>query len=176
MLKLIIATANGNDHAIGCNNKLLEHIPEDLRYFQAQTTNQVVLMGNTTMKSLRALGMENGLPNRHNVVLSRTPKKTTFLKEGETTYITDLKFFLEWGTMYANNVLEKDVWVVGGSQIYSQLKDYVQEIHHSCINKTYEDADCFFDMSWVEDEEVFEKVSEEVLCDDVVVKVYRKRL
>jgi len=57
MLKLIIATANGNDHAIGRNNKLLAHIPADLKYFQTQTTNQVVLMGNTTFKSLQALGM-----------------------------------------------------------------------------------------------------------------------
>ena len=170
MLKMILCTGLNNE--LGRNGGLLEHIPADLKYFQAQTTNQVVLMGNTTFQSLP---FENGLPNRHNVVLSRTPKKTTFLKGGGTTYITDLKFFLEWGTMYANNVLEKDVWVIGGSQVYSQLKDYVQEIHHTCINKTYEDADCFFDMSFVLDEEVFEKVSEEVLCEDVKVCVYKRK-
>ena len=171
---MIIATANGEDYAIGCNNKLLAHIPADLRYFQKQTTNQVVLMGNNTMKSLQVLGMAKGLPNRHNIVLSRTHAMTPFLQDGEVTYINDVKSFLEWGTMYVNNVLEKDIWIIGGASVYEIFKDVVSEVHHTEINKSYPEADCHFNMKWVKNEEVFEQISEQVLCDVANVRVYKR--
>lgn len=172
-IKIIIATC-GEDYAIGKDNKLLTHVPEDLRYFKKQTENQVVVMGNTTMKSLQALGMENGLPNRHNVVLSRTPKKSPFLHEGALTHIGNLDRFLEWGVLYINNILHKDVFIIGGASVYEQFKDIVDEVHWTQINKSFTEADTFFDMSWVEDTNTFEKVSEEILCDIATVKVYRR--
>ena len=172
-IKMILAT--GLNGELGKDNKLLEHMPEDLRYFSSQTTNHVVLMGNTTFKSLQDLGMENGLSNRLNVVLSRTPVKSAFLQEGVPTYITDINKFLEWGTVYINTLLQKDIWIIGGASIYEQLKDVVDEVHHTVINKTYTGADTFFDMSWVLDKEVFEEVKEEKLCDIATVKVYKRK-
>ena len=163
MIKLILAADKA--FGIGLDNKLLAHLPEDLAYFKKQTENQIVLMGNNTFKSLQALGMQNGLPNRLNVVLSKTPVKTPFLQEGVVTYISDLSRFLEWGVMYATTILQKDIYVIGGASIYAQLKDFAQEIHWTKIDKTYE-ADTHFNMEWVQDENVFDKVSEEVLCEE----------
>ena len=77
--------------------------------------------------------------------------------------------------MYINTLLQKDVWIIGGASIYEQFKDVVNEVHHTVINKTFEDADTFFDMQWVQDEDVFEKVKEEKLCDIATVKIYIRK-
>lgn len=174
---MIICTCGG-DFAIGKDNALLHYCKEDLKYFSKTTTDNVVLMGNNTYKSLQALGMENGLPNRYNVVLSKTPRNTNekYFEHGvdTPTFITDLNMFLNWGTMYANNILEKDTYIIGGRSVYEQCKDFVQEVYWTRVDKTFPDADTHFDMRWVEDEEVFEQVSEECLCEDVVVKVFKR--
>jgi dihydrofolate reductase len=172
-IKMIIATST--DCAIGKGNSLLWHIPEDLKYFQSQTKGEVVLMGNNTFKSLQALGMEKGLPDRHNVVLSSSNREFAFLQKGEVTYIDNLERFIEWGSVYAKTILQKDVYVIGGANVYLQVKDFVQEIHWTQVDKTFPEADTFFDMSWIEDASTFEKVSETVLCEDATVKVYKRK-
>ena len=54
--------------AIGYKGKLLNSIPEDMKFFRETTTNKVLIMGRKTLESF-----PNGLPlkNRVNIVLSR---------------------------------------------------------------------------------------------------------
>lgn len=169
-IKMIIAT--GLNGEIGKDNKLLWKIPEDLKYFKAQTENQIVLMGSTTYEGLP---FKNGLPSRDNIVLSRTPRKAPWLTEGFTTYLTDIDWFLHNGMLYIETLTEKDVWIVGGSSVYEQFKDIVEEVHHTTVNKTFPEADCHFDMDWVRDETKFECVSSERLCEEATVRVYKRK-
>ena len=64
-MNLIVAV--DRNWGIGCDNKLLAHIPEDMKYFREMTLGKTVVMGRKTFESL-----PNGaLPDRTNVVFTR---------------------------------------------------------------------------------------------------------
>ena len=62
MLSTIVAIANNN--VIGKDNKLIWHLPEDLKRFKALTTGHTIIMGRKTFESLGRV-----LPNRKHVIL-----------------------------------------------------------------------------------------------------------
>ena len=62
MLKIIVAI--GKNREIGKDNKLLWHLPEDLKHFKNLTKNSTVIMGYNTY-----LSIGRPLPNRKNIVL-----------------------------------------------------------------------------------------------------------
>ena len=49
MLSIIVAIANNN--VIGKDNKLIWHLPEDLKRFKALTTGHTIIMGRKTCAS-----------------------------------------------------------------------------------------------------------------------------
>ena len=51
MLSMIVAIANNN--VIGKDNKLIWHIPEDLKRFKEITSGKTIIMGRNTFESLR---------------------------------------------------------------------------------------------------------------------------
>ena len=51
---------------------VLDNIPEDMKFFREQTTNNIVVMGYNTWLSLN----EKKLPNRENIVLTDEQKAT----------------------------------------------------------------------------------------------------
>ena len=62
MLSIIVAIANNN--VIGKDNKLIWHLPEDLKRFKALTTGHTIIMGRKTFESLGRV-----LPNRKHIIL-----------------------------------------------------------------------------------------------------------
>ena len=69
MISIIAAVAK--NRAIGFENKLIYWLPNDLKRFKALTTGHTIVMGRKTFESLP----KGALPNRRNVVLSRTTKE-----------------------------------------------------------------------------------------------------
>ena len=69
MLSLIAAVAK--NRAIGKDNTLLWHLPEDMRHFRETTRGKPVIMGRKTWESLP--DSFRPLPGRHNIVVSRNP-------------------------------------------------------------------------------------------------------
>ena len=63
MLSIIVAIAANN--AIGIDNHLIYHLPNDLKRFKALTTGHTIIMGRRTFESLP----KGALPNRRNIVL-----------------------------------------------------------------------------------------------------------
>ena len=55
---------------IGYQNKLLNSIPEDMKFFRETTTGKIVVMGRKTLESLPG---KKGLPKRTNIVLTTNP-------------------------------------------------------------------------------------------------------
>ncbi len=51
MLSIIVAIAKNN--VIGKDNKLIWHLPEDLKRFKKLTTEHNIIMGRKTFESLR---------------------------------------------------------------------------------------------------------------------------
>lgn len=160
-LKMILAT--GLNGEIGKDNKLLWHISEDLAYFKKMTTGCSVLMGHETYKSLP---FKNGLPNRRNFVLSRTPRKSYWNQD------------VVWLSGLSPHILSllvgcsEDVWIIGGASIYKMFMPHVEEVHWTKINKTYPDADTFYTPDL--EEFVFSHKTVLSLRDEVCVEVYKK--
>lgn len=103
---LIVAVAENG--AIGKNNQLLWHLPDDLKRFKRLTTGQVVVMGRKTYESIG-----KPLPNRVNVVISRNPD---FRAEGcqVVSSLDEARNFVQ--TQY----LTTGLFVIGGAEIYRQ--------------------------------------------------------
>ncbi|MEO0443322.1 MAG: dihydrofolate reductase [Pseudomonadota bacterium] len=66
MTKLAIIVAMANNRTIGKDNKLLWHLPEDLKHFKRITMGKPMIMGRKTFESIG-----RPLPGRLNIVLTR---------------------------------------------------------------------------------------------------------
>ena len=75
MFSIIVAI--GKNREIGKKNKLLWHIPEDLKNFKAITIGKTVIMGRKTFESIG-----KPLPNRKNIVLSKNGDKGLIKEKG----------------------------------------------------------------------------------------------
>ena len=81
MFSIIVAI--GKNREIGKENKLLWHIPEDLKNFRRITNGKTVVMGRKTFESIGRL-----LPNRKNIILSREVLESDLKKlENENTKV-----------------------------------------------------------------------------------------
>jgi dihydrofolate reductase len=65
---LAIVVAIGRNNVIGASGKLPWDLPEDRRYFRSVTTGHAVILGRRTYEEIG-----KPLPNRRNIVISRTP-------------------------------------------------------------------------------------------------------
>lgn len=131
-VKIIVAVTE-ND-AIGKNGNLLFRLKDDLKNFKNLTTNNVVIMGRKTFESIG-----KPLPNRLNVIISKTMKKETF--NPNLIIVDSLENAIE-----KCKFLNKTLYIVGGGQIYKEAieKDIVDEIILTRIKKRVDDADTFF--------------------------------
>ena len=69
-----IVVAMGEKNEIGADNKLLWHLPNDLKHFKELTSGHPIIMGRKTYESIG-----KALPNRTNIVVSR---KKNWFQEG----------------------------------------------------------------------------------------------
>lgn len=128
MLAIIAAVAKNN--VIGIKNELPWKLNGDMKYFSKITTGKTVLMGkNTYISILNKLGKP--LPNRKNVILSRTEKD---LSGCET--INNLQNFIE------NNKGE-EIFVIGGESIYKQTIPLADRLYITEVDYNSE-GDAFF--------------------------------
>lgn len=134
MLFMNLIVAVDKNWGIGANNNLLYNLKQDLAFFKKQTTNKIVVMGQTTLESLPG---GKPLPNRTNVVLSKDPNYTV----PNATVLHGLSELFIW---LNNNVKDQqDVYIIGGASIYQQLLPYCKTAY---ITKIYasKQADTFF--------------------------------
>lgn len=129
-MNLIVAV--DKNWGIGCQNKLLVSIPEDMKFFRSETSGKVVVMGRKTLESF-----PNGLPlkNRTNIVLTKNPDyrvKGAVVCHSVEEVLEELK-------KYAS----EDVYIIGGDSIYREFLPYCDVAHVTRIDHAYE-ADAFF--------------------------------
>ncbi|MDR0413499.1 MAG: dihydrofolate reductase [Dysgonamonadaceae bacterium] len=125
----IIAAAGKNDE-IGKGNRLLCRLPADLKHFKEITQGHAVIMGRKTFESL-----PNGaLPNRKNIVLSRNKELKI---NGADVYPA-----LDPALIRLAN--EKEVFIIGGAQIYAQALPAAGKIYLTKIHAAFPEADAFF--------------------------------
>ena len=93
---------------IGSKNGLPWHIPEDMKRFKEFTTGGIVVMGRNTYLSLPE--RFRPLPNRRNIVITRTPIEGVECCSSIELFIT---------SMQKERV--EQVWLIGGASLYDQF-------------------------------------------------------
>ena len=131
MISAIVAV--DNNWGIGFNGDLLEHIPEDLRYFKEITENNWIVMGRKTWDSLP----KKPLPNRPHLVITNNPisyediDAVIFAKIGQAKLIMNTQRGI-------------DFFVIGGGQIYEKLLPMCDRVYVTKIFKDHDQVDTYF--------------------------------
>ena len=128
-ISLISAIARSN-RAIGKDNALLWHIPEDFKHFKELTSGHAIVMGENTYRSIG-----RPLPNRTNIVLSQT---LDFAPEG-VVVVRSIEEALE----RAREMESEEIFIIGGASIYKQFIPMADRLYLTLVEGEYE-ADTFF--------------------------------
>lgn len=128
MLSIIVAKAKNN--IIGKDNKLLWHLPADMKRFKELTTGHVVIMGRKTFESIGRV-----LPNRKSVVFTQN---NDFVVDDENVEVVHSMLEIK---EYIDN--DEENFVIGGAMIYNLLMPHVKKMYVTEINKDFE-GDTFF--------------------------------
>ncbi|MBK8611577.1 MAG: dihydrofolate reductase [Chitinophagaceae bacterium] len=127
-ITLIVAAAENN--AIGKNNELPWHLPNDLKFFKNTTWGMPVIMGRKTFEAVN-----KPLPGRFNIVITRQADWTA----DKVTVVKDLNEALEKAAETNCN----EAFVIGGGEIYKQAFDMADKIYLTRVH-TEIDGDTFF--------------------------------
>jgi dihydrofolate reductase len=127
MLSIIVAIAE--NYAIGKDNDLLWHIPEDLKRFKRLTTGHTIIMGKNTYLSLP----KRPLPNRRSIIISDDP--------GDHFDGCETVGSIEAAVKCADSSEEN--FIIGGGSIYRQFLPLADRLYLTVVHKTF-DADIFF--------------------------------
>ena len=126
MFSLIAAIGKNNE--LGKNNQLIFHIKEDMKFFRDTTKDHKVVMGRNTWKSL-----PGKLPNRINIVVSKTP-----ITEADLT-IQELAPFIQ-----KNKGTDEEIFIIGGGMIYREFLNHAKNLYLTEIDNEDPAADTFF--------------------------------
>lgn len=129
----VIAALAGN-RAIGKDNKLLWHIPDDLKRFKTLTMGKPMIMGRKTFESLPGI-----LPGRLHIVVTRGPEK---IETHENVIATRS---LQQALDTAKTMSAVEIFIIGGGEIYRQALEQGQADRlYLTYVKGRPEADTFF--------------------------------
>lgn len=117
---------------IGFGDKLINHIPADMKFFREKTTGNVVVMGRSTFMTFPG---PKALPNRVNIVLTKDESWSA----PDVVVVHSLDELFEELKKYDTD----SVFVIGGSIVYNQLLPYCNTVYATKVDTTKE-ADKFF--------------------------------
>lgn len=127
-MKITMVAAAAENNALGKNNDLVWHLPDDFKRFKAITSHHHIVMGRKTFESFPKL-----LPNRKHIVITR---QTDYKREG-IEVVHSLEEALE------RCAREEEVFIIGGGEIYKQAMPYADKIELTRVHASFE-ADAFF--------------------------------
>ncbi|UYW01348.1 dihydrofolate reductase [Flavobacterium agricola] len=126
---IILIAAVANNLALGKNNSMMWHLPNDFKHFKNKTYNHKIVMGRKTFESLPGV-----LPNRQHIIVTRD----NAYQAPESCWIaSDLETVLK---SYPNET----IYVIGGGEIYKQALPFAHKIELTKVDYSFEDADTFF--------------------------------
>lgn len=144
--------------AIGKGGKLPWHYSADMKFFKETTTGNAVVMGRKTWLSLK-----KPLPNRLNIVLSRTseiePQESLLVLQSVESVISIARD------------LETDLYVIGGEQVYRSFLPHIDKWIVTEVPLTVEDADAFVPENYLEG---FRAVGSRELEANLIARFYER--
>lgn len=126
MITIIAAIANNN--ALGMDNKLIWHLPEDLKRFKRVTNGHHVIMGRKTFESLG-----KPLPNRTSIIITRNKN----YKAENCLVVNSLNEALK------NAKSDLNPYILGGAEIYNLAMPIADKLDLTIIHHEFK-ADAFF--------------------------------
>lgn len=125
IISAVVAIAE--NYAIGKNNQLLWHLPNDLKHFKTITSGHTVIMGRKTYDSVG-----KPLPNRRNIIITRQQIQI----EG-----CELVNSVEAALELCKD--EQEAFIIGGAEIYKLAMPFTNRIYLTVVHQSF-DADAFF--------------------------------
>jgi dihydrofolate reductase len=126
-ISIIVAIAE--NFAIGKNNDLLFHLPNDLKHFKEITTGKTIIMGRNTLLSLPKWP----LPNRRHIVIT---DKTDDVFAG-----CEVVFSIDEAIEKVKD--ENEAFIIGGGMIYRQFYPLASRLYLTVVHQPF-DADVYF--------------------------------
>lgn len=122
-MKAIVAV--DRNWGIGKDNSLLVHLPEDLKFFKMKTLGKVIVMGRQTLESFPG---GKPLPGRTNIVLT-----------GNEDYPASCEICCSTDELFncLKDYEEKNIFIVGGEQVYRQLLDRCDTVYVTKIDAAF---------------------------------------
>lgn len=128
--------AMSRNRVIGINNKLPWHIPEDLKYFKEKTKGKILILGRKTFESIGG----KPLPGRFHIVITR---QSNYVVQHPMVQVVHS---LDQALVVAEKKIpefSEEVFIVGGSEIYSQSLSKLNRLYLTVIDEDY-DGDSYF--------------------------------
>lgn len=127
---ITIIAAAGENNALGKDNDLLWHLPDDFKRFKQLTTGHIIIMGRKTFESF-----PKPLPNRTHIIITRDKTYTTKFKD--CIVVHSLKDALK--------LAENDTtpFIIGGGEIYNLGMGFAHKIELTRVHQDFE-ADTLF--------------------------------
>jgi dihydrofolate reductase len=153
---IVAVSQNG---AIGKGGTIPWHYSSDLKFFKAQTTGHVCVMGSRTWASLK-----KPLPGRLNLVLSRRSAEIE-------TQSGVIAFRDKQAVLSLKPYLSCDLFIIGGKQIYEAFTDEIDKWIVTEIPLVVEDADTFMPLDYLRG---FRPYDTRQLEDNLTVRFYER--
>jgi dihydrofolate reductase len=144
MVTTLVVAASTN-HAIGKNNQLLWHLPNDLKFFKNATWAMPVAMGRKTFESLGG----KPLNGRLNIVIT---KQKDYFRDGIIVVES-----IDAAISFAKKNDYKEIMIAGGGEIYKQAFSIITKVLMTRVHTIIE-GDTFFP---VIDTNVFQLVKQQ---------------
>jgi len=130
-LHISLLAALDRNRAIGRDNAMPWHLPDDFRRFRALTMGKPILMGRRTAESLG-----RALPGRRNLVLTRGGRVPFEGMEAVASLDAALRLAADDGA--------RELCVIGGAQVYALALPRASVLHLTHVDTVVDGADTFF--------------------------------
>lgn len=157
---MIAAAAENN--ALGKDNELVWHLPNDFKRFKTLTSGHYIVMGRKTFESF-----PKPLPNRTHVIITR---QKNYKAEG--CIIVDS---IEKALLVCPK--NEDTFIIGGGEIYTLSLPFTDKIEITRVHHSFE-ADAYFPVlneeEWILVQSDFNKKDEKHIYDYTYLTYVRK--
>jgi dihydrofolate reductase len=139
--KICAVMAIGRNRELGKGNKLLWHIPDDLKRFRALTKGHPLIMGRKTFESILSY-RGSPLPDRTNIVITHDPNRMIDLvgQSSDVIVVPTLEVAIE----KAKELDSEEIHIGGGASIYESALPSIDKLYLTLIEAEASDADTFF--------------------------------
>jgi len=129
--------------AIGNHGELVVRLADDLKRFKEITSGHPIIMGRKTHESIGRV-----LPTRTNYIITRNPNYTP-LGFGSAVVCTNLEEAIQkaWQEESASKNQKKEIFVIGGGEIFAQAMPLVNKIYLTQIDSELDGNISFPDYS-----------------------------